>query len=143
MTNDLNIAFHQLDRNKGCFKYVVIVAMYCDKLIWVKQHDKDTWELPAGHVEEAETPEQAARRELWEETGAVDFTLVPICDFSTNKQGNSSYNRLFYSIVDKLEVIPNFEIEKIIFQNKTPEMLTHGSIQPVLVEKALQTIGKL
>ena len=34
------------------------------------------WELPAGSVDEGETPEQAARRECHEEIGKVPATLV-------------------------------------------------------------------
>src|SRR4029079_17919399 len=34
------------------------------------------WELPAGSVDEGETPEQAARRECHEEIGRVPATIV-------------------------------------------------------------------
>ena len=36
----------------------------------------DLWELPAGSVDEGETPEQAARRECHEEIGLVPSTIV-------------------------------------------------------------------
>src|SRR5215831_11648154 len=46
----------------------------------VKQHrypvNADLWELPAGSVDEGETPEEAARRECHEEIGLVPATIV-------------------------------------------------------------------
>lgn len=44
-----------------------------DRILLVRQHryaiDQYQWELPAGLLDAGETPEQAARRELLEETG--------------------------------------------------------------------------
>jgi len=54
--------------------FVVIVALTRqDQLLLVRQFRRAagaiTLELPAGHIDPGETPEQAARRELAEETG--------------------------------------------------------------------------
>lgn len=54
--------------------YVSIVAVTGDdEIVLVRQYrpvvERYTLELPSGHVETNETPEQAARRELLEETG--------------------------------------------------------------------------
>ena len=54
--------------------FVVIVALDVqDRLLLVRQFraaaNQITLELPAGHIEPGETPEEAARKELCEETG--------------------------------------------------------------------------
>jgi ADP-ribose pyrophosphatase len=50
------------------------------QVILVKQYrsavNKHLWELPAGSVDEGESPEQAARRECHEEIGLVPSTIV-------------------------------------------------------------------
>jgi ADP-ribose pyrophosphatase YjhB (NUDIX family) len=45
------------------------------------RHDsrsRQLWSLPKGHVEEGETPEQAALREVFEETGLVGRIVAPL-----------------------------------------------------------------
>jgi ADP-ribose pyrophosphatase len=54
--------------------YVTVVALTGDRqILFVRQFrpvvDRDTLELPSGHVEDREPPADAARRELLEETG--------------------------------------------------------------------------
>ncbi len=51
----------------------VMIAVEENRILLVKQFrlpaQKDLWELPAGKVDEGETPLEAAKRELVEETG--------------------------------------------------------------------------
>jgi ADP-ribose pyrophosphatase len=50
------------------------------RLVLIRQYrypvNQHLWELPAGSVDEGETPEQAARRECHEEIGLVPQTIV-------------------------------------------------------------------
>jgi|SRR5581483_1150630 8-oxo-dGTP pyrophosphatase MutT (NUDIX family) len=50
------------------------------------------WEIPAGRMDEGETPEQAARRELREETGHTARVLEPLGFFHpTNGSSNQKF----------------------------------------------------
>lgn len=46
---------------------------------WLMIRRNGRWDLPKGHIEAGETPEQAAEREIAEETGVVARTVRPLC----------------------------------------------------------------
>jgi len=69
--------------------WVIVFALTTDgQLIVVKQHrlatDKITLELPAGAVDAGEDPQEAAKRELLEETGYTTSLLVPLHSMDVN-----------------------------------------------------------
>ena len=64
---------NEIENNK--LLYAIIVAKYNDKWIFVKNKERDTWEIPAGHREKNEEIEITAKRELFEETGAKEFKI--------------------------------------------------------------------
>lgn len=52
-----------------------IINPYDKKILLVKHSDYDKWLQPGGHIEPNETPEDAAVREVYEETG-IKITLL-------------------------------------------------------------------
>lgn len=62
-----------------------------DKIIMIRQYryplDDYLYELPAGLIDEGETPEEAASREMKEETGM---------EFEVYEAGNAAYRRPFF-----------------------------------------------
>src|SRR5262245_9463451 len=52
------------------------VVMNTQKEVVVVNQRHDSWSLPKGHVDEGETPQQTAEREIMEETGITQVSLV-------------------------------------------------------------------
>ena len=117
-------------------KYVVIVAKFKDKWIFVRHFERNTWEIPGGHINEDEPIESAAKRELYEETGALEFKLYPICIYSVRDDIKETFGYLYVANINKLGPLPNSEISEIKFVSDLPGNLTYPQIQPFLFHKA-------
>ena len=119
--------------------YSVIAAKFGDKWIFVRHHERQSWEIPGGHIEKGETPHEAAGRELMEETGAVDYDLSCVATYSVRKNGETGYGRLYIADIYELGPIPDrSEIAEITFLDMIPERPTHPDIQPHLFRKTLE-----
>jgi 8-oxo-dGTP diphosphatase len=119
--------------------YSVIAAKYCDKWLFVRHHKRDTWEIPGGHIENDETADQAAERELMEETGAIDFKLECVATYSVLKNGERGFGRLYLADIIKLgPVSDTSEIAEITMMDSLPKNLTHPDIQPHLFQRILE-----
>jgi 8-oxo-dGTP diphosphatase len=116
-------------------KYAVIVARHSGKWIFVKHKERATWEIPGGHREEGENILDAASRELNEETGAKDFSTIPVCIYSVSNGEVETFGQLFYATVESIDSLPDFEIGEIMFSDTLPKDLTYPLIQPYLFKK--------
>ena len=94
-----------------------------------------------------ETPEQKAIRELQEETGAVDFTIEPVCVYSVtgknrvNDTGEEIFGMLYYAEINKFDDELDSEMEKVVLLDELPSEWTYPLIQPKLIEKYLKTVS--
>ena len=121
-------------------KFAVIIAKTEGKYVFCKHKDRDTWEVPGGHREPGEDISDTARRELYEETGALDFDIKPICVYSVtakdNFDGQESFGMLYYAEIRGFEQELHREIEKIVITEQLPLDWTYPQIQPKLMEEA-------
>lgn len=119
-------------------KYAVIAARYDGRWVFCKHKDRSTYEMPGGHREPGEPILRTAERELYEETGAADFTLTPLGLYKVE-----DYGMLYLAEIRSFGALPAYEMEKIVLCDDLPESLTYPSIQPALFEKAREYLSEI
>ena len=123
-------------------KFAVIIAKTEGKWVFCKHKERSTYEVPGGHREAGETILDAAKRELREETGAVDFEIRPVCVYSVKgktrineREEDESYGMLYVAEIASFEELHS-EIEKILVTDTLVENWTYSLIQPKLLKEA-------
>ncbi len=126
--------------NDSLLKFAVIIATYQGKFVFCKHRDRDTLEIPGGHREAGEEIDETARRELYEETGALDFDIKPVCVYSVIEPGKfdgaETFGMLYHAEIRSFEKELHSEIEQIVISKALPEQWTYPKIQPMLLEEA-------
>ena len=121
-------------------KYAVIIAKTDGKWIFCKHKERDTYEIPGGHREPGENILDAAKRELYEETGAIKYKIKPVCVYSVtflnDLNPEETFGMLYFADVFELEKELHSEIEKIIITETLPDNWTYPLIQPKLIDEA-------
>lgn len=121
-------------------KFAVIISKHKGKYVFCKHRERETLEVPGGHREAGETILETAKRELYEETGAVDFDIKPVCVYSVtardNFDGQETFGMLYTADIREFEPELHSEIEKTVITDALPEKWTYPDIQPKLIEEA-------
>lgn len=118
------------------YKYVVVLSEYQGKILLSQHKRRTTWETQGGHIEPGETPLDAAKRELYEESGAVDFEITPLCDYWAGVENTDDWanGMVFRAVIQKLDAIPQSEMARVQCFERLPENLTYPAITPVLFD---------
>lgn len=117
------------------FAFAVVAARHQGKWVFARHQDRNTWEIPGGHREPGEAIDETARRELYEETGATEFLLSPVCAYSATRENGTRFGMLYFAEVSALGPLPGLEIVEVLLADAMPGDLTYPLIQPRLFEK--------
>lgn len=117
-------------------KYVVVCSFFRGKILLSRHALRDTWETQGGHIEPGETALEAAKRELYEESGVVDASLYPVCDYLGYNSQRQSNGAVFFADVHSLGNLPESEMKEVGIFDALPENLTYPNVTPRLFEAA-------
>ena len=139
----MEVKFYQ-DVDDSLLRFAVIIARSAGKWVLCKHKERTTYEVPGGRREAGETILKTAKRELYEETGAVDFDITPVCVYSVtgktrvNQSGGESFGMLYCAEVRRFEEELHSEIERVELFDTLPGNWTYPQIQPLLIREYLK-----
>lgn len=130
-------------------KFAVIISRSNGKWVFCKHKERDMYEAPGGHREAGEDILKTAKRELQEETGAVEFEITPICVYSVkgknrvNDTGEETFGLLCFAEISEFAKELHSEMEKVVLMDTLPESWTYPLIQPKLIGKYLEKMTSI
>jgi len=120
----------------GNYIYTVIFARHStrhgSKWLFCRAKERTVYETAGGRIEPGETPLAAAKRELYEETGAVNFDITPAFDYSVARENITTYGQVFFAEIYELGTMPDFEMAEVGLFDALPESLRFPAITPIL-----------
>ncbi len=128
-------------------KFAVIASKSNGRWVFCKHKERTTYEFPGGHRENGESILETAERELYEETGALEYGIRPVCVYSVtgktrvNETGKETFGMLYYADIEKFDPDLHSEIEKIVLTDTLPGSWTYPEIQPILLDKVINVIN--
>lgn len=122
--------------------FATVCAVFKGKWAFVKQRNVDAWDMPGGHVEDNENISVTATRVLLRETGASEYEMEPVCDYSVTIGEAATYGRLYYAKIIKTGLLPESEASGAGLFKIVPDTLAYPEIQGTLLREARQYLCK-
>ncbi len=114
-------------------KYVVSLSKYQGQCLFSRHQTRLTWETQGGHIEPGESALDAAKRELYEKSGAVSYKIRPAFEYCHKGSGDSGV--VFVVNIYRLAPLPGSEITQVQMFKALAQNLTYPAITPVLIQE--------
>lgn len=99
--NEIQLSFEDHPFSKAP-KHVWVICRYQDKWLLTKHKDRGL-EFPGGKVEEGESAEEAAHREVMEETGGIIKTMHYLAQYHVAGKASHVIKNVYFAVIDRLE----------------------------------------
>ncbi len=128
----------------------IVVITADNKILLNKEYRyviKDySWDIPGGGIDAGETPKQAAKRELHEETGLKVKSLEQMGEFYLLESFNTEMMTLFLTRIGKMKDLTSAKSEsseemleqKFVSFKEALEMIDNGQIHDAITANAIQ-----
>ena len=124
------------------YRFSVIFARYGGEWLYARHKDRNTFETAGGHIEPGETPLECGARELYEETGATKFSILPAFDYAVHTDTEFSCGQVFYAEVETLGSLPDSEMAEVRTFCTIPDWMTYPAVLPVLYQEMVKWLGE-
>lgn len=125
------------------YKFVVVCSRLNGQWLLSRHRQRDTFETQGGHIEPSETPLDAARRELYEESGVTDAEIIPVCDYHGWVDNLHSNGVVFFAKIRHTGTLPKSEMRETALFPELPDDLTYPLVTPVLMAQALKAARQM
>ena len=132
---ELQCTIHPLNSLKT-YKYVVVCTYFGGCMVLSRHRDRTTWETQGGHIEPGKAPLDAAKRELYEESGVTDAEIIPICDYYGYDSQSHANGMVFLARVRSMGPLPGYEMRERGVFAALPGELTYPNATPRLFAEA-------
>ncbi|WP_245628940.1 NUDIX domain-containing protein [Alicyclobacillus shizuokensis] len=117
---------------------VLVFPVYQGFIVWV-QHPQRGWEVPGGKCEPGESAHAAARRETWEESGAVIEKLTWLAEYQIPQPtGGPWYKWVYWAEVLRWQTKPDTSETVAVRLGKLPDperIQQDQAVSPVLKDR--------
>jgi 8-oxo-dGTP diphosphatase len=127
-SSPLNKGFEGLEPNSGIV--TAVIKNDTEEILFLKHNeDERFWELPSGHIEDHEDPEDAVRREVLEETGIKLESVSPVVAIIWPFKDSMRVQIVFHTVFgEKTEYDVDDEADKVEWREEVPENVTFGEL---------------
>ncbi|MFQ3544719.1 nucleoside triphosphatase YtkD [Halobacillus rhizosphaerae] len=122
----------------SCPKHVWVICRYKNRWLLTKHKDRGI-EFPGGKVEEGETPEQAAIREVKEETGAEVLDLNYIGQYHVAGKGGTIIKNVYFATISELVVQEHYfeTLGPVLFERLPETMASNDRFSFMMKDEVL------